>query len=71
MSAVQNRALRYLGAGLAGDDPTQGTGLGLGATGALAMVERDESVRQAIVMLLTTSPGERLMRPEYGSTCTG
>src|SRR6185436_9905702 len=35
--------------------------------GALAMVEGDQSIRQAILLLLSTSPGERLMRPEYGS----
>jgi len=37
------------------------------ATGALATVNGDESIRQAILLLLTTAPGERLMRPEYGS----
>jgi phage baseplate assembly protein W len=30
------------------------------------MVEEDASVRQAIMLLVSTSPGERLMRPEYG-----
>ncbi len=37
------------------------------ATGRLAMVHGDESIRQAIMLLLGTTPGERLMRPEYGS----
>lgn len=30
------------------------------------MVEERESVRQAILLLLSTTPGERVMRPEYG-----
>lgn len=30
------------------------------------MVEERESVRQAILLLLSTMPGERVMRPEYG-----
>jgi phage baseplate assembly protein W len=30
------------------------------------MVQDDESVRQAILLLLTTRPGERVMRPDYG-----
>jgi phage baseplate assembly protein W len=39
---------------------------GLTAGGSLSMVEGDGAVRQAILLLLTTVPGERLMRPEYG-----
>ena len=60
-----NRALRFVGIGLG--ETGVGGGLAIGATGALATVDGDDSVRQAIVMLLTTAPGERLMRPEYGS----
>jgi phage baseplate assembly protein W len=30
------------------------------------MVGEDASIRQAILLLLTTMPGERVMRPEYG-----
>jgi phage baseplate assembly protein W len=30
------------------------------------MVEEEASVRQAILLLLSTSPGERVMRPGYG-----
>ena len=37
------------------------------AAGRLAMVHGDESIRQAIILLLGTTPGERLMRPDYGS----
>jgi phage baseplate assembly protein W len=44
----------------------QGTGLLLRMRGDLAMVDMGESVRQAIFLLLTTIPGERVMRPDYG-----
>jgi uncharacterized protein len=57
-------AIRFVGAGSA---VPAGGGLAVTATGALATVSGDESIRQAILLLLTTAPGERLMRPEYGS----
>ena len=41
-------------------------GLQLTSTRKVAMVEEDASVRQAILLLVTTVPGERVMRPEYG-----
>ena len=41
-------------------------GLRIAPTGGVAMVEEEASVRQAILLLLSTSPGERVMRPEYG-----
>ncbi|MBK8978604.1 MAG: GPW/gp25 family protein [Planctomycetes bacterium] len=45
-------------------------GIGAGFTttpaGALRIVHGEDSIRQAIVMLLSTSPGERVMRPHYG-----
>jgi phage baseplate assembly protein W len=34
--------------------------------GGLAMVELEDSIRQAIYLLVTTIPGERVMRPDYG-----
>lgn len=58
------RAIRFVGAGF---DPGQGGGLGLTAAGGLAMTDGDETVRQALFLLLSTTPGERLMRPGYGS----
>jgi uncharacterized protein len=42
-------------------------GLTLDPTGALATIEGDDAIRQAIFMLLTTRVGERVMRPAYGS----
>ncbi|MET7418584.1 GPW/gp25 family protein [Dactylosporangium sp. NPDC005555] len=38
----------------------------LTATGSLSMVDGDAAVRQALLLLLATTPGERLMRPLYG-----
>jgi len=42
------------------------SGLRLTSAGALAMVDGNRSVRQSVLMLLTTRPGERVMRPNYG-----
>jgi phage baseplate assembly protein W len=41
-------------------------GLTLSPRGGIAMVNDLESVSQAILLLLSTIPGERVMRPEYG-----
>ena len=43
-----------------------GTGLVLTTAGSLSMVDGDGAVRQALLLLLATTPGERLMRPQYG-----
>lgn len=43
-------------------------GLTVAATGRLATVDGDDAIRQAILLLLTTRPGERVMRPTYGSS---
>jgi phage baseplate assembly protein W len=42
-------------------------GLAVSPAGGLDMVDGDASVRQAILLLLITRPGERVMRPDYGS----
>jgi phage baseplate assembly protein W len=34
--------------------------------GALALASGDEDIRQAMILVLRTSPGERPMRPEFG-----
>jgi uncharacterized protein len=41
-------------------------GLSISAKGGIAMVHEEASVRQAILILLSTRPGERVMRPDYG-----
>lgn len=41
-------------------------GFGVTSVGRLAQMESEDSIRQAILMLLSTVPGERVMRPTYG-----
>ena len=60
---MTTRAFRFSGAGFG---PAPGGGLVLTSAGSVAMVEADDAVRQALVLLLSTTPGERVMRPEYG-----
>lgn len=58
------RAWRFLYPGL--DAPDDGAGLRFAATGGIDMVQYNESIRQALLLLLSTRPGERVMRPDYG-----
>ena len=39
----------------------------LDATGEVALAAYEEDVRQAIRLILETAPGERVMRPDFGS----
>jgi hypothetical protein len=48
------------------DDSESEAGLQITPRGSLATVEGTDSVRQSILLLLSTMPGERVMRPEYG-----
>jgi uncharacterized protein len=41
-------------------------GIRVSSTGGIEMVSGQDAVRQSIMLLLTTSPGERVMRPDYG-----
>src|SRR5829696_10324453 len=36
------------------------------ATGAIALVSRDEEIAESMRLILGTSPGERPMRPDFG-----
>lgn len=66
--SAPHRALRFAGVNdVADSSGWSAVGLGATATGGLAMVDGDASIRQAILLLLATRPGERLMRPAYGS----
>lgn len=42
------------------------TGFATTPAGSLATIEGDAAVRQSLLLLLATMPGERVMRPEYG-----
>lgn len=62
------RGWRFDGVALSGG---LGDGLGLRGplltpAGGVATIADDAMVRQSIVLLLTTIPGERVMRPDYG-----
>ena len=65
MTAPRYRAWRFLHPDL---DPVGigPAGLKLSPSGGIAMVQEEASVRQAILLLLSTVPGERIMRPDYG-----
>ena len=64
MSTSRYRAWRFVHPDL--DSPDGTVGLGLSPRGSIAMVGDHDSVRQAILLLLSTIPGERVMRPDYG-----
>jgi uncharacterized protein len=42
------------------------SGLKLSIRGGIEMVSDTQAVRQALLLLLSTVPGERVMRPDYG-----
>ncbi|MET3723702.1 GPW/gp25 family protein [Sphingomonas trueperi] len=65
MSLRPIRGFRFEG-GLLGTSAGPFDGLTLTPTGTLAMVDDHAAVRQAVLILLTTVPGERVMRPDYG-----
>ena len=46
-------------------DPTV-NGLAISAHGGVALVSGEMAIRQSVLMLLATIPGERVMRPDYG-----
>jgi phage baseplate assembly protein W len=64
MSAPRYRAWRFVHPDL--DFGEEHSGLRIAPTGAIDMVEEHAAIRQAVLLLLTTLPGERVMRPEYG-----
>lgn len=39
----------------------------LEADGAIALVAYEEAIRQSILIILGTNPGERVMRPDFGA----
>lgn len=41
-------------------------GLNISEMGTLQMVDGSNAIRQSILMILSTVPGERIMRPDYG-----
>jgi len=41
-------------------------GIRISSTGGIEMVAEHAAVRQSLLLLLSTAPGERVMRPDYG-----
>lgn len=68
MNAVTRlRSVRFdLPFDASGDHAAGSAGLHLSPLGRLALVEGSDAIRQAIMILLSTRPGERVMRPGYG-----
>ena len=64
MKQVRYRAWRFVHPDL--DAAVDNSGLQLSPRGNVAMISEEGSVRQAILLLLSTAPGERVMRPAYG-----
>ncbi len=64
MTAPRYRAWRFLYPDI--DATAEFAGLTLSPRGGIDMVQDRDSVRQAILLLLSTVPGERVMRPSYG-----
>jgi phage baseplate assembly protein W len=60
----RHRAWRFLHPDL--DVPEAVAGLQISTRGGIEMVDGDASVRQSVLLLLSTLPGERVMRPDYG-----
>ena len=64
MSPARDRSWRFLHPDV--DAAGSEGGLQLAPTGGVALAEGAAAVRQAVFLLLTTRPGERVMRPRYG-----
>ena len=41
-------------------------GLSVGPNGRIELIRDADAIRQALMLLLSTRPGERIMRPDYG-----
>jgi phage baseplate assembly protein W len=68
MTAARRSGWRFSGIELAGaaSGSVRPEGIALTPAGRIALTLGDEAVRQSIILLLTTIPGERVMRPDYG-----
>ncbi|HEX9435857.1 MAG TPA: GPW/gp25 family protein [Candidatus Limnocylindria bacterium] len=60
------RAWRFVLPDLVAAEGAPSAGLQVGPQGRVQMVEDDAAIRQSLLMLLSTAPGERVMRPHYG-----
>ncbi len=53
----------YIGAGW---NFTLGRGIGVNGQGNIGISSGDQDIAKSIFLILSTSPGERVMRPEFG-----
>lgn len=61
----QVRSLKFTHPDFDSSNPAK-TGIQVLQNGKLAIASHRESIRQSILLLLSTIPGERVMRPKYG-----
>ena len=69
MSITRDRAWRFeipQRVALGVSPAWRSAGLQVGPDGRIMMVEGADAIRQAILILVSTIPGERVMRPDYG-----
>lgn len=64
MKAKRYRAWKFIHPDLEAHE--EFAGLSFSPLGKIEMVEEKDSVRQSILLLISTIPGERVMRPDYG-----
>ena len=66
MKTISHRAWKFHFPSFQEDESQEMAGITTTAVGGIEMISGDASIRQSILMLLSTSPGERVMFPEYG-----
>ena len=66
ISAARYRAWRFVHPDIVAEEGALSGGLQVTPRGRIDMVQDDASIRQSLLLLLSTSPGERVMRPDYG-----
>jgi phage baseplate assembly protein W len=66
MTMARITGWRFGAIGASVERADEGVGISVTPAGGVAMVSDEAAVRQSIIMLLSTRPGERVMRPDYG-----
>ena len=66
IGAARYRAWRFVHPDIVLEEGAPSGGLQVTPRGRIDMVQDDASIRQSLLLLLSTSPGERVMRPDYG-----
>src|SRR5262249_30513332 len=73
MSNGTDRSKQFLGVGIAMNASVDPLGrvvsmdMGLDAQGRIALSSYDDHVLQSILLIVKTTPGERVMRPDFGA----